>query len=467
MNSLGLKDSLTRELPIALGKGDRRECDDIKDAVFTGNAIVTFLTIIILWGLFLDGGTLKGSLNLTIVILLTVVLITRRTATLINSYVRAIGNFRLIGRKDLILNITMPLILVPLVILFKVEGVLVSTIIGNLVTILYLSRYGERVKLRLFLPVKKTIHLIKIGFVVYMTSTAGVIFWTIDLTLIAFLLPVREAGIFGFALGGFAFAEAIPNSFNPMIYQHMLVKKGEHGLEKGSSYFQKYMKNPITGYLMLCAIVAGCSLFFYVFVVNVFLTRYYESIPVVKILAFGFMIYKSRVFANFYLNVTDQLGKLLLIQCIGVALNIALDYILISKGYGIVGAAWGSTISFFVFSFFVIIFSMKQIYGSHRASLAFFGKLVTVSCLLMGVLLSLDAFKILPYLSAETIYWKIILGIGDVFVKVVIYSVMCILVYSLVYREHNLFQDVQTATRYIIDLIRQKVLNMTAGSNVS
>ena len=89
-------------------------------------------------------------------------------------------------------------------------------------------------------------------------------------------------------------------------------------------------------------------------IIRTLLPQYLESIPVMIILGFGYLIYLSRTFLTNYLTVTNQLRKWMAILLLGVGVNAGLDIILISRGYGIQGVAFACS-----FSFLLIAFSIR------------------------------------------------------------------------------------------------------------
>ena len=67
---MGLLQSLSRDVPIAYGKGDKREAKLIKDTVYTGFTILSAFGVLTLWILFISGVTFKGVLDFPILILI-------------------------------------------------------------------------------------------------------------------------------------------------------------------------------------------------------------------------------------------------------------------------------------------------------------------------------------------------------------------------------------------------------------
>ncbi len=82
---LGILKSLPREVPIAYGKGDKKEARQITDIVYTGFFIASALSVLVLWLLFISGFTFKGALDANIFILVSLILIANR----INSFLRS------------------------------------------------------------------------------------------------------------------------------------------------------------------------------------------------------------------------------------------------------------------------------------------------------------------------------------------------------------------------------------------
>ena len=161
------------------------------------------------------------------------------------------------------------------------------------------------------------------------------------------------------------------------------------------------------------------------------------------------MIYASRVFLSFYLNVTNQLNKIFGIILIGLVLNASLDYFLIVNGYGIKGVAFACSLSFLFISGMLIGISFKQIYGNLKSIFSFLFKICLISAILMGVISIFSIWNVFDYTSISSIYTRFLWGTADLVLKAFIFSAFCVGIYFLFFKQYRLYEELKPIISYV------------------
>lgn len=445
---LGILQSLSRDVPIAYGRGDRREAELIKNTVYTSFSIISALTVMVLWILFLSGITFKGILDLPILIFVSLILIANRALSFFRSYIKAEGKFMIIGRLDLIIKIITPALNIPAVILFKLKGALVAILLTELISVGYCIICLKRPKFHFQIKIRKSLQLLKIGFMIFINKISDAIFWSVDLMIITALMTTRYVGLYNIALNAIGIVEPFSRGINMTVYRKILVDGGKFGVTS-KEHFKKYTESLFVSYLMFNSLILGVGILFYMLIIRTILTKYIESIPVIIILGFGYIIYTSRVFLSFYLNVTNQLSKRLVIILSGLGINALLDYFLIVNGYGITGVAFACSLSFLLISISIIGISFRQIYGTLKSALSMIFKICSVSVILMGIILVFSKWNIIGPTSLQSIYIKILWGIADLTVKGFIFALLCAGIYSLFFKRYHLYKELKPIIFYV------------------
>jgi len=462
---LGIFQSLIRQIPIKKAEGKNKECDLIRNSIFSFVLILSIILIGILWILFLSGVNFKNSLDLTSMVLLTLIIIVNRFNSLLHSNVKADGKFIILAKREIVIKVV-PLITLPFIVLFKVKGALLSILTISLIGVLiYCIKYKTYFKF--YLHLKKTFSLIKIGIKIFINKFANSIFWSIDITIIAFYLSVYEVGLYGFAVGVLRYAVDLSASLNMILYRRMLKDRGKHGLTNGVEYFHKYMEGPLVIYLLIASIILGFGFLGNYLLVRIFLLKFQNAIPCMIILIFGHMIFSTTYLINFYLNASDQLEKRAVVTILFIILNLLLDIILIRYGFGIIGAAIGSTISYFLFAGVLVIWSFKQIFGNFRYPIIYYGKHLLISIMLISMIYTFYNWDIISFQHMKSMPLKIFFGLCDAGLKGLIYCTLCLVLYSVFFRRHHVFPEIRNILTFIIHNIKLKVKKTEALSVTS
>ena len=445
---LGLLQCLPRDVPIAYGKGDEKEARAIKDIVFTGSFVAGAISLLILWILFISGVTFKGTLDAQVLILLSLILIGDRANSFLRSYTKAEGNFMIIARLEFILKFITPALTIPGVIFLKIKGVLLAMLLVDMISVGYYIICLKRPKFNIYINLRKTLSLLRTGFMIFINNISDSIFWSVGLMILAAMLTTRDVGLYSIALAAMMIVEPFTQAVNMTVYRKIMLDGGKYGTDS-PKHFRKYTEGLLVIYIMLTSLILGLFILLYMLVVRTILTEYIDSLPIMIILAFGYMVYTSRIFLSFYLNVTNQLQKRLVIIMIGLGLNALLAYVLIINGYGIRGVAFACSFSFIFISSSIIIVSFKQIYGTIKSASSFLIKISSISAILTGIMIAFYKWNVFDYDYLTVIYSRVLWGTADLTVKGLLFSIVCVGIYFLFFKKYQLYKELKPIISYV------------------
>lgn len=445
---LGLLQSMPRNVPIAYGKGDKKEAKLIINTVFTGFFFASAFSVLVLWILFIFGITFGGILNVSILIIVTLILIANRADSFLRTYVKAEGKFMILGRLELILKFIAPAITIPAVIFFKLKGALFATFLVEVISVGYYMISLKKPKFHFHINVRKILNLLKTGFIIFINQIYESIFWSIDLMILAAMMTTTDVGLYSIALAALAIVAPFSRAITMKIYRKIMVDGGKYA---GSSrkHFRKYTEGIFVCYLLFNSLVIGLIILVYMMAIRIILTKYIDSILIMIILGFGYMVYTSRTFPSFYLNVTNQLHKRLIIFLVGIGLNSLLDYLFIITGYGKEGVAFACSFSFMFIAASILGVSFNQIYGNIRFALSFLFKLCSISAILTGTLITFLKWNAIEYTYISSIYKKILWGTADFAIKGLIFVLICLGTYFLFFKKYNLYKEIKPIINYV------------------
>ncbi len=266
--------------------------------------------------------------------------------------------------------------------------------------------------------------------------------------ILATMLTKRDVGLYSIALASMMIVEPFTQAVNMTVYRKIMLDGGKYGTDS-RKHFRKYTEGLLAIYIMFTSLILGLFILLYMVVIRTILTEYIDSLPVMIILAFGYMVYTSRIFLSFYLNVTNQLEKRLAIIIAGLGLNVLLAYVLIINGYGIKGVAFACSFSFLLISVLIIGISFKQIYGNIKQALSFLSKICFISAILLGIMIAFSKLYAFNYTYLSSIHTKLIWGTADLIVKGFIFSLVCVGIYFLFFKQYKLYKELKPIISYV------------------
>jgi O-antigen/teichoic acid export membrane protein len=462
---LGLLQSFQREVPMAYGRGDDAEVTLIKNTIFSSFTVLSLFSIVLVWLLYAAGVTFKGVLDLPIVFLITLVIVSNRMMSFLETYIKAEGKFMIIGKSDLLLKFITPALNIPAVILFKLKGALLASFLTELIAMGYYVLSLKKIRFHFEIRVKKTVQLLKTGVILFINELSKSLFWNVDVMVLTAMTATTTVGIYSMALNTLGTADPLSQAINMTIYRKILVEGGKFG-PAIKTHFRKYAESLLAGYLMLNSVILGCAILFYMFIIRTILTKYTESIPLMIILSFGYLVYISRTFFSYYLNVTNQLFKWMGIVLGGLGLNAVLDFIVLKLGYGLRGVAVSCSFSFLFIAILILGISLNQIYGTAKNAIALLAKIVLSSALLMGVLSACSRWNLKNYPTLPNVDQQILWGIVDLASKGILFSGLAVLLFSLIFKRDQPHRELKPVIGYIWSSFSQNIMKFVKKSTV-
>lgn len=447
---LGSLKSLGRQVPLALGRGDQHEVNEIEAIVLTVNVFAILLSIAAVGVLYALGLIFNGLVSVPLFILFVLSFVAARTDSYLNTYAQAHGAFGAVAKRFLVTDIATPFLTIVCVWFWRVEGYVLATLLLSLFSITYyLLRLPRVPRLRLSFQFRKTVDLLRVGGLVWANTATDDFFQSVDLVIIAALLSVEQVGIYGFAAASFAIAINLPNTINAFIYRHMLVKRGAQGKESLPLVFGQYARGPLLLYLLVASTLMGWVYFGYQAIIQAYLSKYEAAVPIIGILVLGQMWFATNAFTSQYFNVAEQLPQRILVRCVLIALKAGAGILVLRAGYGIEGLAWVTMIAFIVSAVLFLGSTLKEIYGNFRSVARYLVQLAFVLGLLTLVMFGLDRWQVLPFVQANLSVWNIVLLAIDTGFKIVLYSIVAIALFALVFREYHVLGQFVEAAQYL------------------
>ena len=350
----GMDSAAQREMPYLLGKGEEEKAVRLQNVAITSKILYSFFPfLVILCVSFLYPDEL-------IRIALIITAISYIISTSANqwagfNYVRQ--RFNNIAVGTFITGFATAIFTLCFIFWLKIYAVLMAPVVGSIMAFVYYTRKAG-IDYRFEFDRGETLRLIKIGLPLALLT---LIYWgyrMADRTMIAAFLPLREMGLYTFAIAIVTFAILLFADFGNVLQPVLWTNLGQ-------------TENPVEGFKPLrriavymsiaAAISIGiCQVGFYL-LVHLLTTNYVESISVFNVLAFNIFLMSITIVSGVILksSVVNKQTLNTKIWSIGLVLNVILNYVVIRNGFGIIGVSW-VTVGTQVLVTSILLFTIRQ-----------------------------------------------------------------------------------------------------------
>lgn len=454
--NLGMLANITREVPLAHGRGDLDEVRTIYGTISTNQALTTCIGLILLWVLFYSGFDFGGEILTSHLVIVTGVVLVSNTHSFFYSMVKGEGKFVTYGQYELFSGLTTPLGTLALVWFLGLNGMLLSLMWTHLLGLGFLLWRLEYPSFRMRFNWGKTKELLSTGLLMYVNKIIDGVFMSIAIILAGRYLSTGEVGVLGFALG-FASIKKVPFAriFSVTINRKMALDGGEYGLDDRTR-FARFFGTPYVIYLFILSLLIGAMVIFYAAAVNLFLPEFEDAIPILQILFFALVFYNARYFAYSYINVTRQMNTRTLILAIGAVINVVLGYAAIKAGYGVQGVAVSVAVAMLVISIHTIVFTFGQVFERRWAAVSFLVRLLLIAAALTAILSASIHYSWLGWESIASGLTKYLVAFIELAVEGGIFAVASLLLHIALFPEEGVFAEVKRLSRYVWDLMSRK-----------
>jgi len=136
---LGIAQALRREIPMALGRNDEGRAAYLRDVGYSTSMLLSAVFVGIISLMYLVGIKFKGVLTLPLLILVVFNVLVARYGTAYSNVLTGYGKFTSLSYFDAAMPAVFMVLSIPLVILFKVPGLVIANTLSQLIAFLIAS----------------------------------------------------------------------------------------------------------------------------------------------------------------------------------------------------------------------------------------------------------------------------------------------------------------------------------------
>jgi len=314
---VGLIPGLNKTLPIALGRGDRVETDRLEGvgttAVLALGLLVSLPLLFV--ALFTDVRIVQASgLTLALAAGLTLVGV---TSDLYRAILRAYNQFRIVSVATLgEVVISLPLVVVGAKLL-AARGMLGGWFIAMVAAFVYLAcASGFRTRLRP--DIAQTVGLAAVGLPVLLVALSDQLLTTVDSLLIGHLGGSTDLGLYTPATQFSAYLWQLEGAVIAVLMPRLLTVFGEHGSLQA---IRPRVRKANEAFSLLMPVAAGALGLLGPGLVALLLPQFANSMPPLRVLAFGAAIFGVPATAQVQLIAANQESTYVLVRLLGAAVS--------------------------------------------------------------------------------------------------------------------------------------------------
>jgi len=406
---LGVNKAAIYKIPYYLGKKDEAEANRIQDQAFS---FIMLASVVASIGLLITGIVFMNRWSIEITIgffAISVYVLLNRVYMYYILLLRARANFKVISKGiifDAILNL---IFVVTLVKTYRLYGLYIAVcilVILNTLFLHFLSRY----RIRFSLQLRGVEKLVRYGLPLLLLSFLSVILLTIDRIMIARMLGLTFVGYYSIGVMGRTYAISASSQIAAVSIPRML---GRYGENDRIGDIKKFAIVPTKVIAYLIAPVLALMFFLGPLLVKTLLPQYIPGILALQILLISIFFISCFAQPRQFMIAINKKRQLVIFSAVAILMNTILNYVLIKRGYGIYGVAWGTSVAS-VFLFIMIQYYAMAQFERPSKILVFLISVFLPFVYIMAIVLLLEAVIHMQNLYMETLIKMFVVAIAAV-----------------------------------------------------
>ena len=362
--SLGIQKALIREVPQSIGAKKMEKAKEIENVTYSFLIIAGLTSTVVIW--LLSFFLFKDPLLKTGMKIIAVLVPMTLMYNLIINVLRAKKQISIMSKVVIINTLFIAMFALPGAYLFNVNGFAAGTVIATALSFC-LGKWWSNIRFSFNLDWAQIWSLFKIGFAMFLASILFRTFLNVDKIMIVKILGIEQLGLYAIGIMAVQQVGSLPRFFNVVIFPHIQEK---YGATKDINDIKSMVIKSNYFISRLIPILIGTIIFITQPIVLLVLPQFKDGLGVMKILVIGYYFMAVNQMSTTLLFTIDKQKLLIPLYGIMVAVCIGLNYLFITMGWGIIGVALGTSVSYFLF--FLIIFSFAACHIMERRSIVRF-----------------------------------------------------------------------------------------------
>ncbi len=370
-STLGVMESVGRDIPFFEGKGESQRAYEIKNLAFS--FIITTSGLIAL-GLVIFAVFARHMFRKEVVIgllLVAGIIILQRLNNLLICILRAYKQFSVESSQMVLSAIVNAVLIALLTYRFQIYGFIFAMMLSFLFNIIYLL-FRYRYNFQWMLDLRKLKPLIAFGLPLMSIGLLMTAIKSLDRIMMARYLGFEAVGLYSIALMTCSYMSNFSIAVGTVLFPHGQEKYASAGHAQGMS---SYLKKSSTAYALSMPILIGAAGVFAPLAVTAFLPKFMESLLALRILILSaFFVALFQPYFDFLITIRRHM---ILFPFLGASILLSFGFYwgAIHSGFGIAGMAAAACMIYFIM-FTALFFIASRYLGDLKTSLGFYARLL-------------------------------------------------------------------------------------------
>ncbi|MCB0165110.1 MAG: polysaccharide biosynthesis C-terminal domain-containing protein [Anaerolineae bacterium] len=425
-SDFGTFEAIQIHAPYHRGANDANQAERIMTTAFGVNMLLALTAggILILASFYLRT-TAWDTPYVDFLLFLGLIVITNKLKLFYLNKLKLDKKIYLLSQAEMLYGIAATILGIVLTYYYGLRGLFISLFLSDVIYLGYILAVEKKLP-PMMISFPLFWKLMKVGLSINIVFFLITLLESVDRLVIITMLSEESLGFFGIATVAIGVVFTVPMAVESVTLPRLMEKLGK---TQDINRIKNFLVDPtiLMAYFLpflLAALYFGIHL-----PIDYYLTQYAPSVNVVKILTLSLFFtatYTMPVSVCFGLN--KQLNITGIIIPV-ILLNLLLNYVFIRIGWNIDGVAYGTGISYFVFSSVMIWYTLKQFQAKFKEVFNLLLLIYCPFCYLLVLTITLDHL----WYATTTNLWNDLLTTA---VRFVIFSILYSLIFILI-RKHE------------------------------
>jgi O-antigen/teichoic acid export membrane protein len=355
---LGILHGMNKSISIKRGERDVTGYENIKNSAF--NSII-FLALLISLAIVIFSLIKEGSYShyfLWGIRVFGLAVILQQLEMVYHSVLRAEYRMNIISISRVLFSVSNISLVIILINNLGFYGVLLAYFFAYVVSNVFLI-VKSKIKFKVYFDMSLIMSLVRIGLPISIIFLVEVLLKSVDRIMIIRYLDIIQLGYYGIALTICEAMSRIPNTIIYSYFPKILEKWGAH---KEISVLKTSFEMPSVIIGLIVSFCTGVAFLFVGILISGFLPEYRPAINASRILLFSVFFMSLSQMALRILIAINKNRLMIFFQLIVILFSIILNLIFLKLGYGIIGIAIGTTISYIIYTVGVLTYTFSFFY---------------------------------------------------------------------------------------------------------
>lgn len=352
------------EVPRRRGSGETAQCAALADTAYTFSAIASLLFALGMLALVPLSAQTEVRTGLVV---FAIVVVLQNLMHFYADRLRVELNFRLRSQQEAVFSLGFTALAVGCAAWFGLYAIFAGLVFGQVLALWWMHRLD---------PYRPAWHLdraalgvlVRLGIPVTVMSVLSTLIFDVDLILIKWWFPgYREAGLYALGVTFSALMMMVPYTVGHALAPRIFHEAGRPDAERD---LLRYVRKPVLLLTGLAAAGSGAAFLAFPLVLHLYLPRYLDGLPAMRLLVWYTAFNAALTVCGYVFGGCKSFARIITLQVAVIAVNLALNLLLLQGGGGITGIAAVTVLSYALYAAGGLLFTLRLCRAPRRETAA-------------------------------------------------------------------------------------------------